>query len=109
MIGRLRHRTQILVRSEVPDGGFSTTETFTALTSVWAQFIPVSGLKRIETQSYGADITHKVLMRYRGDVTDRHWLEWNQRRFQIKTFRNLKEKTDWLELTVQEAETIASE
>lgn len=105
MIGRLRHRTRILVRSEVPDGGFGTSETFTELGTVWAQFISVSGLKRIEAQSYGADVTHKVLMRYRGDVTDRHWLEWNNRRFEIKTFRYLDEKFDWLELLVQEAET----
>lgn len=104
MIGRLRHRTKILVRSEIPDGGFATTEAFTELATVWAQFMPVSGIKRIEAQSYGADVTHKVLMRYRGDVTDRHWLEWNNRRFEIKTFRYLDEKTDWLEFTVQEAE-----
>jgi len=107
MIGTLRHRTQILIRSEEPDGGFGTTEVFTELTQVWAKFMPVSGLKRIEAQSYGADVTHKVLMRYRGDVTDRHWLSWNHRRFQIKTFRYLDEKTDWLELMVQEAETIS--
>lgn len=109
MIGRLRHRTKILIRSEVPDSAFSTTESFTELASVWAQFIPISGLKRIEAQSYGADVTHKVIIRYRGDVTDQHWLEWNLRRFQIKTFRYLNEKNDWLELTVQEAETAASE
>jgi SPP1 family predicted phage head-tail adaptor len=106
MIGRLRHRTQILIRTEDPDGGYGTDETFTELATVWAQFIPISGLKRIETQSYGADVSHKVCMRYRGDVTDRHWPEWNARRFQIKTFRYLDEKTDWLELTVQEAETV---
>jgi SPP1 family predicted phage head-tail adaptor len=106
MIGALRHRTQILIRSETPDGGYGTSEIFTELVTVWAQFIPLSGLKRYEAQSYGADITHKVLMRYRGDVTDRHWLLWNQRRFQIKTFRYLNEKTAWLELMVQEAETV---
>jgi SPP1 family predicted phage head-tail adaptor len=106
MISRLRHRTQILIRTEDPDSGFGTDETFTVLATVWAQFIPVSGMKRLETQSYGTDITHKVLMRYRGDVTDRHWLEWNRRRFEIKTFRYLEEKTDWLELTVQEAERV---
>lgn len=106
MIGRLRHRTKILTRIEIPDSEFGTIETFPELASIWAHFIPISGLKRIETQSYGADITHKVLMRYREDVTDQHWLEWNQRRFQIKTFRYLDEKTDWLELTVQEAETV---
>lgn len=107
MIGRLRHRTQILIRTEDPDAGFGTSETFSELANVWAQFIPLSGLKRIETQSYGADISHKVVMRYRGDVTDRHWLLWNNRRFQIKTFRYLNEKTDWLELMVQETETIS--
>lgn len=106
MIGRLRHRTKILIRSEIPDGGFGTTENFTELATVWAQFMPVSGLKRIETQSYGTDVSHKVLMRYRGDVTDRHWLEWNNRRFEIKTFRYLDEQTYWLELTVQEAESL---
>lgn len=107
MIGRLRHRTQILIRAEDPDVGFGTSETFSELANVWAQFMPISGLKRIETQSYGADISHKVVMRYRGDVTDRHWLLWNNRRFQIKTFRYLDEKADWLELMVQEAETVS--
>lgn len=104
MIGRLRHRTRILVRTEAPDAGYGTAETFTELVSVWSLFIPLSGLKRIETTSFGTEITHKVLMRYRGEVTDRHWLEWNNRRFEIKSFRYLDEKTDWLELTVQEAE-----
>ncbi len=106
MIGRLRHRTRILIRSEDPDDGYGTEETFTELARVWAQFIPISGLKRIETTSYGTDITHKVLMRYQAEVTDRHWLEWNNRRFEIKSFRYLDEKTYWLELMVQEAETI---
>lgn len=106
MIGRLRHRTSILVRSEEPDAGYGTAETFTEIASVWAQFIPISGLKRIETTSYGSEITHKVLMRYLGVVTDRHWLEWSNRRFEIKSFRYLQEKTNWLELLVQEAEKI---
>lgn len=105
MIGRLRHRAKILVRTEDPDAGFGTAETFTELISVWAQFIPISGLKRIETTSYGTEVTHKVLMRYRGEVTDRHWLEWNNRRFEIKSFRYFEEKTHWLELIVQEAES----
>ncbi len=107
MIGRLRHRTRILIRSEDPDAGYGTEETFTELATVWAQFIPLSGLKRIETTSYGTDVTHKVLMRYQDEVTDRHWLEWNNRRFEIKSFRYLDEKTYWLELMVQEAETLA--
>jgi SPP1 family predicted phage head-tail adaptor len=106
MIGRLRYRTKILIRTEAPDEGYGTVETFTELVSVWAQFIPISGLKRIETTSYGTEVTHKVLMRYRGDVTDRHWLEWNNRRFEIKSFRYLDEKTHWLELMVQEAEKL---
>lgn len=106
MIGRLRHRTQILIRTEDPDAGYGTAETFTELVSVWAQFIPISGLRRIETTSYGTEVTHKVLMRYQDQVTDRHWLEWNNRRFEIKSFRYLDEKTNWLELMVQEAEKV---
>lgn len=107
MIGRLRHRTKILARTETPDDLYGTVETFTELTSVWTQFIPISGLKRIETTSYGTEVTHKVLMRYRGDVTDRHWLEWDNRRFEIKSFRYLDEKTHWLELMAQEAERLS--
>ena len=106
MIGRLRHRVRILARTEDPDAGYGTSEQFTERATVWAQFSPISGLKRIEAKTYGAEVTHKVRMRYRGDVTDRHWLEWNQRRFQIKTFRYLDERTHWLELMVQEAETV---
>jgi SPP1 family predicted phage head-tail adaptor len=91
----------------MPDDNFGTSETFTVLATIWAQFTPISGLKRIEAKAYGADVTHKVLMRYRGDVTNRHWLEWNNRRFDIQSFRYLDEKTDWLELMVQETETTA--
>jgi SPP1 family predicted phage head-tail adaptor len=102
----MRHRVRILTRSEAQSGTFTTSETFTTIVTVWGQLIPLSGLQKIDTKQIGEGVTHRILIRYRAEISDRHWLEIDGRRFDVKSFRVLDERERYLELMVEENETV---
>ena len=67
--GQLRDRVAIQNRTTGFDSFGSESESFTTLDTVWAQVIPLTGTERHAAGQPEATLSHKVVIRYRNDVT----------------------------------------
>jgi len=97
--GQLRHRVQIqnLTQARSSDYG-DVQDTASPLAWVWASVEPLSGRERWTAQQVAPDVTHRVRMRYRSDVTPAVQLIHNTRTLRVESAINLEERDEQLEL-----------
>lgn len=68
--GPLRHRVQIQNATQTQDAASGwTTDTWTGTDKVWASIEPLSGRERFEAQQVTPEVTHKIRIRWRDDIT----------------------------------------
>lgn len=70
--GRLREEwtLQARVRERDEAGGFQDPDWRDILDgTVWAEVVPISSMERLRRQQVGANVTHRVTIRYRPEVT----------------------------------------
>ncbi|MGH6770075.1 MAG: phage head closure protein [Xanthobacteraceae bacterium] len=86
--GELRHRLVLEAPVETPDGAGGVTRSFAVLATLWAKVTPVSVRERMEAAARGATVTHRIVIRFRDDVTTRHRLRAGARIFRIVALRD---------------------
>jgi SPP1 family predicted phage head-tail adaptor len=98
----LRHRLtiQTVTRTEDGQGGF--TEAWADGDSVWASITPLKAYQRFQAMQMQAPATHKVVMRYRSDVSNAVRLTFGDRVFSVAEVLNVEERNRFLEITVTE-------
>lgn len=72
MIGALRHPLTLQEAVETPDGGGGFTTAWRNLPAspqVYAAIMPLSGQESLHFRKVAAETTHRIKLRYRGDVT----------------------------------------
>lgn len=67
-IGPLRHRVKIQKPSDTRDGGGRVTRTWPEVAKRWASVEPLTGAEGLQASTTGAQITHRVRMRYLSGV-----------------------------------------
>lgn len=67
--GKLRTRVEIQNRTTARDGYGDALETWGTAATVWAEVVPLSGRELWAAQQAQADVTTRVRIRYRSDVT----------------------------------------
>jgi len=83
--GRLTERVTIQARKGVRSAtGARTAEAWTTLATVWAEVLPLAGREGWNARQVDSEITHRVVIRYRSDVTSRHRIKWGSTYLQIK-------------------------
>ncbi len=98
----MRHRVTIQNVSRVSDGQGGFTETFADGATVFASIEPVKAWERYQAMQTQAPVTHKVLMRYRADVTSASRLKFGTRVLWVKEVINPNEDDAFLEIRAQE-------
>lgn len=68
-IGGLRRRVVLEQPLDTPDDIGGAVRTWTPVATIWAQIAPVAGVERREGAREESAITHRVLIRWRPDVT----------------------------------------
>jgi SPP1 family predicted phage head-tail adaptor len=101
-IGQMRHRVTLQYPAKVPDGQGGTTDTWTDTATVWAGIFPMSGNEVIRAKQAQTQITLKVRIWYRTDVTPAWRVVFGNRVFDIDTIINREEKNVVLELLCSE-------
>ena len=104
-IGELRSRVTLQQESRVADGGGGFSNTWTNLASsptVWARIEPLRGREVLQAMQLQSPVTHRVTLRYRGDVRAGMRLVAGARAFNIRAAINLEERGRWLELLCEE-------
>jgi SPP1 family predicted phage head-tail adaptor len=85
--GELKHRLTLEEPVETPDGAGGVTRSYATVTTLWAAVTPVAARASVEAASLAATITHRILIRWRDDVTTRHRLRDGARIFRIAALR----------------------
>lgn len=83
-IAELRHRIVFERVAKVTDGMGGWTTVWSTVATVWAKVEPVSASERIYSQRIETQRSHKVVIRYRNDITTDMRFTYSGRTFQVK-------------------------
>jgi len=67
--GKLNHRVAIQSSTSAQGATGEPTKSWDTDATVWASVEPIAGREYFAAQQVAADVTHRVRMRYRTDVT----------------------------------------
>jgi len=101
-IGRLRHRVTIQSATNTSDGMGGYTEAWGNLDTVWAAIEPFKGDERYEVQKLEADLSHKIILRYRSGILPNMRINFDSKVFEIIYIINRDERNIELELHCRE-------
>lgn len=68
-IGELRHRVTLQRKEITEDALKQQSEVWTDIATVWARIEPLSGREYFAARQENAEVTAKITIRYRKDVT----------------------------------------
>ncbi len=102
-IGDLRQRITLQQSVKTPDGHKGFTEQWQDLITVWASVEPLSGREYFYSHQIKAEVTHRVKMRYREDLTVKMRIKHRDRVLEIESILDKKERREELEILCREA------
>jgi SPP1 family predicted phage head-tail adaptor len=102
-IGILRHRVTIQEKIVADDELKQQSETWTDIATVWASVEPLSGREYFASKQVNADISVKITMRCRKDITPDMRVVFNEVVYEILSVINPEERNISLILMCREA------
>lgn len=100
--GKLQRRVALQAAAETTTETGEVARVWTTYATVWARIEPLAGRELVYAQQTTPDVTHRVTLRYRADVTVAHRLLYGTRVLHIRAARNLEEDDVELQLDCQE-------
>ena len=103
--GSLRHRIEIQIQTDTTDGmGGFTTSWIAAfgMNSVPAAIWPLKSQEKMDAMKLETQITHKIRVRYRSEITTKMRISWKGRTFNIISLINPDERNIMLEIMAAE-------
>lgn len=106
-VGRMRQKVQLQSKTTANDGGGSAAiDTWTTFATVFASIEPQSGQQQMFGDQLQEPITHKIMIRFRRDLTFKNRILYyyknenslNSRYFSIRRVINVDSKDKYLEL-----------
>lgn len=102
-IGDMRHRITVQEPVKSPDGYKGHTVQWRDLIEVWASVEPLSGREYFYSHQIKAEVTHRVKIRYRTDITVKMRIKLSEdRALAIESILDLQERHEILELLCRE-------
>lgn len=101
-IGDLRQRITFQEAEKTSDGYKGHTISWQNVVTVWAKVQPLSGREYFSAHQIKAEVTHRVKVRYRTDITEKMRIKLNGRHLNIKSILDLEEKHQMLEIMCKE-------
>lgn len=98
----LKHRVTLQSLARVSDGQGGYSESWTDVSDVWVSIAPMKGYERFQAMQMQTPVTHKIVMRYRSDVTTAHRLLYGSRVFALKEVLNRDEDSRFLDIKALE-------
>ena len=95
-LGHLRHRLLIEIPHDEPDGAGGLIRTYNASSYVWGAIIPMSGQAEFIIDRRNMTITHKIMLRWRDDLTQNIRLRLQNRCFLIQALWDQDERRRFL-------------
>jgi SPP1 family predicted phage head-tail adaptor len=101
--GDLNRRLVLQAPVETDDGEGGVTRTYEAVTTLWAQVVPLAGRADIAAGSLGAALAYRIVIRARNDITTRHQFQDRARVYRVIAVRASADRR-FLEIEAQERE-----
>jgi SPP1 family predicted phage head-tail adaptor len=102
-IGDLRHRITFQKPDKVPDGYKGHTVKWLDVVTVWASVEPLSGREYFYAHQIKNEVSHRVRVRYREDVTAEMRIKISEdRALAIESIIDLEERHQFLEILCRE-------
>lgn len=103
-IGDLRHRVVLQKKEITVDELKQQTENWTDIASVWAAIEPLSGREYFAARQLNEEVSVKITIRYRDDVTSDNRLVFNNKVFEVLSVIDPRERGKTLILMCREVE-----
>lgn len=100
--GALRTRLVLEAPVETPDGAGGVARSFAATANLWAQVTPISARERVLADARGANVTHRIRIRVRTDLTTRHRFRRGARVWDVVAWREEDASGRFLTIDAQE-------
>ncbi|MCE9566359.1 MAG: phage head closure protein [Planctomycetes bacterium] len=94
----MKHRVTIQNSSQVSDGQGGSTESWPDGDTVWASIEALKGFEKYQAMQMQTPVTHKLVVRYRADITTASRLKFGTRIFWVKEALNVKEENRYLQI-----------
>ncbi len=101
-IGALRHRVVLEAPAGSSDGAGGTSQSWSAVATLWAAIEPLSGSESFEADRVSGRITHRLVLRYRLGVVPGMRLRLDTRIFEIRAVLDIGEGRRLLECSAEE-------
>lgn len=101
-IGEFRHRLTLQAADEIEDGAGGVTRTWQSLGAVWAAIAPLSADDRMIADRRLGQLTHRITLRHRNDITLSHRFVLGARVFTIRAVRDPDERGRHIECLAEE-------
>lgn len=102
----LRHRVTLQEEVQTADGAGGYTRSWQNVADLWAEITTINiksyGQERFFAGKIQAEVTHKIIIRYRDGVTSSMRLVFGSSIFNIRSVFNRNENNEILELLVEE-------
>jgi SPP1 family predicted phage head-tail adaptor len=98
--GQLNRRLVLEAPVESPDGAGGVTRGYSAAAMLWASLEPLSARADVAAAAFGTNVTHRIRIRHRSDITLRHRLREGARVFRIVALR--ERGTRFLDIDAEE-------
>ena len=96
--------SRIAIQEEIrtPDGGGGFVKTWQTAFFVWAHWKHQSMYERLQAMQLQSGVVHRLVVRYRDDITPKHRILYKGKAYQIRAVVNVNELNDKMELQVEE-------
>ena len=101
-IGAMRERLVLEAPQDTPDGAGGFIRTWVEIATLWAGLRPLSAQERVIADAEDHAVTHRILIRWRGDVTTESRFRDGARVFEIRTVFDPDERGRFLNIDAEE-------
>lgn len=102
MIGALRHTVILQRKSGVADTGGGTSQIWSDIAELRAAIVPLTGGETVQAMRVQPVQAYLVRLRYRADITTDDRLLFGQKILNIRSLRNIEQRSRWLECRCEE-------
>ena len=100
--GELRHRFHLHAPQDTPDGAGGVTRDWVPEAAFWGSLRPAASGERVFAAGVELAVSHRVRLRWRGDIDGTRRLVMGERVFAILGIADPDERGQWLDLMVEE-------
>lgn len=104
LAARMRQRITLQTPQESDDGAGGVTRSWSDVDTVWAEVLPLSGgrIERLFARQLQDEVSHRIIIRYRDDVTATMRVVYAGRAMNIRSVVNVAEAGVMLEILADE-------